>query len=180
MQITNVIFHSLGWQWPEFTVLMQLTQVSCHSLNWNPIWIHCSRTSQKLRVSQLPNQHGTTWAVTSTGQLGNCFWQCRYKLRFFPNRNELWTWNKKTILHLLKVILRVGMQYYTWHIRKTLLSALNSYLHFLITKMSPTFNCQKNLTFHEVGQMSKDENAKKKIRNIFLQVCFKWIWVLCI
>ncbi len=36
----------------------------------------CHKTGQKLHFSQLPNQHGTTWAVTSTAQWANYFWEC--------------------------------------------------------------------------------------------------------
>ena len=74
MHLTQVIFCSLGWISPESTVLMQLTQVIFHSLYWSAIWVYCS-TGQKLQLSQLPNQHGTTWAVTSTAQWANCFWE---------------------------------------------------------------------------------------------------------
>ena len=37
--------------------------------------IHCPRSSQKLQFSELPNQHGTTWAITSTAQWADCFWE---------------------------------------------------------------------------------------------------------
>ncbi len=47
-------------------------------MNWNASWALCPRTSQKLRLSQLPNQHGTTWAGTSTAQWADCFWECEY------------------------------------------------------------------------------------------------------
>ena len=47
------------------TVLLQLTQVIFCSLDWKASWVHCPRTSQKLQFSQVLNQHGTTWAVTS-------------------------------------------------------------------------------------------------------------------
>ncbi len=39
--------------------------------------VRTTRTSHKLQFSQLPNQHGTTWAVTSTAQWANNFWECR-------------------------------------------------------------------------------------------------------
>ncbi len=76
MQPIKVIFHSLGWISPESTVLMQLTQVLFSSLNWDASWVQSPRTSQKLWFSQLPNQHGTTWAVTSTAQWADCSWEC--------------------------------------------------------------------------------------------------------
>ncbi len=47
------------------------------TINWNASWFHWPRTSHKLQFRQLPNQHGTTWAVTSTAQWADCFWECR-------------------------------------------------------------------------------------------------------
>ena len=58
-------------------VQMKLTQVIFCSLSW----FHWPGTSHKLQFSQLPNQHGTTWAVTSTAQWADCFWECRGPLQ---------------------------------------------------------------------------------------------------
>ena len=49
-------------------------------MNRNASWVHCRRTTQKLQFSQLPNQHGTTWAVTSTAQWADCFWECMIEI----------------------------------------------------------------------------------------------------
>ena len=46
--------------------------------------------TQKLQFSQLLDQHGTTWAVTSTAQWVDCFWGCRYMYHNFTLTNELW------------------------------------------------------------------------------------------
>ncbi len=62
--------------WPQSTVLMELTQVASGPVNVKYTWDRCLKTSQKLHFSQLPNQHGTTWAVTSTAQWADCFWEC--------------------------------------------------------------------------------------------------------
>ncbi len=47
---------------------------------WNWVVLQCfiwrGWTSQKLHFSQLLNQHGTSWAVTSTVQWADCFWEC--------------------------------------------------------------------------------------------------------
>ena len=44
---------------------MELTQVASSPVNGKDTWGGYLNTSQKLRFNQLPNQHGTTWAVTS-------------------------------------------------------------------------------------------------------------------
>ncbi len=67
-QLTQVISHSLDWTLPESTVLMDPTQVASSPVNGKYTPGGCFKTGQKLRFSQLPNQHGTTWAVTSTAQ----------------------------------------------------------------------------------------------------------------
>ncbi len=55
---------------------MELTQVESSPVNGNYNRGGCLNTCQKLHFSQLPNQHGTTWTVTSTAQWGDCFWEC--------------------------------------------------------------------------------------------------------
>ena len=76
MKLTQVIFCSLSWIYcPESGALRQWTPVISNWIDWNASWFHWSRTSHKLQFSQLPNQHGTTWAVTSTAQWADCFWE---------------------------------------------------------------------------------------------------------
>ncbi len=76
MQLTRVIFCSLSWISPESAALWQWTSEISSWSNWKASWFHWPRTSRKLQFSQLPNQHGTTWAVTSTTQWADCFWEC--------------------------------------------------------------------------------------------------------
>ncbi len=76
MQLTQVIFRSLSWISLESAALRQWIPVIYNRINWNASWFHWPRTSHKLQFSQLPNQHGTTWAVTSTAQWADCFWEC--------------------------------------------------------------------------------------------------------
>ncbi len=61
---------------PESGAFRQWTPVISSWIKWNTSWFHWPRTSHKLQFSQLPNQHGTTWAVTSTAQWADCFWEC--------------------------------------------------------------------------------------------------------
>ncbi len=75
MQLTQLILCSLDWISSQSTVLMQLTQVTSSPVNGNLTWVSCFRAGQKL-----PNQHGTTWAVTSTVQWADCFWEWRLEL----------------------------------------------------------------------------------------------------
>ena len=68
--------------WPSsFSIysdgLRQWTPVISSWINWNASWFHRPRTSHKLQFRQLPNQHGASWAVTSTAQWADCFWECR-------------------------------------------------------------------------------------------------------
>ncbi len=62
---------------PEFTVFKKLTQVISCPVNGEYTRVSGLRTSQKLHLSQLLNQHGTTWAVTSTAQWADCFWESK-------------------------------------------------------------------------------------------------------
>ena len=55
-------------QWHHICRLSASIQVSA--------WAEFPRTSQKLCFSRLPNQHGTTWAVTMTVRWADCFWEC--------------------------------------------------------------------------------------------------------
>ncbi len=80
MQLTPVIFSSLGRVSLESTVLMLLTHVIFCSLDRSASWVYYLRPSQKSQLIQLPNQHGTIWAVTSTAQWAGCFWDCRWLL----------------------------------------------------------------------------------------------------
>ncbi len=73
----QVIFRSLRWISPESAALSQWNSVISSWINWNTSWFHWPKTSHKLQLSQLPNQHRTTWAVTSTAQWADCFWECR-------------------------------------------------------------------------------------------------------
>ena len=67
-QLTQGVSHSLDWTSPEPIVLMELTQVATSPANGKYTRDGCLKTGQKLRFSQLPNQHGTISAVTSTAQ----------------------------------------------------------------------------------------------------------------
>ncbi len=62
---------------------MELTRVASSPVNGKYTGGGCLNTGQKLRFSQLPNQHGTTWAVTSTAKWADCFWECRQPSGFY-------------------------------------------------------------------------------------------------
>ncbi len=77
MQLIQVIFRYLSWVQTQSTALRYWTSVISSLINWNTCtsWFHWPRTSHQMQFSQLPNQHGTTWAVTSTAQWADCFWE---------------------------------------------------------------------------------------------------------
>ncbi len=68
---------------PESGALRQWTPVISNWITWSASWFHWPRTSHKLQFSQLPNQHGTTWAVRSTAQWADCFWECNASWTLF-------------------------------------------------------------------------------------------------
>ncbi len=98
MKLTQVIFRSLSWLSPESADFKrQWTPVIS---NWINSWFHWPRTNYKLQFSQLPNQHGTTWAVTSTAQWADCFWECSSNLDSYPNKNAVLTCTVRTHFHI--------------------------------------------------------------------------------
>ncbi len=77
---------------PESAALRQWTPVISSWMDWNANWLHCPRTTQKFHFSQLPNRHGTTWAVMSTAQLADYFWECNgWKSGLSI---VIWDWNR--------------------------------------------------------------------------------------
>ncbi len=92
-KLTRMGSHSVDWTWPQCTVLMELTQVASSPVNGKYTWGRCLKTGQKLHFSQLPNQHGTTWAVTSTAQWADCFWECRVTSGIYWMIKSLLSWD---------------------------------------------------------------------------------------
>ncbi len=90
--------------------LRQWTPVISNWINWNASWFHWPRTSHKLQFRQLPNQHGTTWAVTSTAQWTDCFWECTTYILIF-------NWNS-TVAHNLCARKRYIIYAIKWHLKR--------------------------------------------------------------
>ena len=80
------------WSWlSSFTVHLTGCHLSllswCSWLSWFTVhWTGCHLDStvsilvKSLWLSQLLDKHGTTWAVTSTAQWADCFWECSVEL----------------------------------------------------------------------------------------------------
>ncbi len=63
-------------QYRVYVEQYRLIQTLCGGTGVTDITDVTDITSQKLQFSHLPNQHRTTWAVTSQAPWADCFWEC--------------------------------------------------------------------------------------------------------
>ncbi len=65
----------------------------CYLMHGAGVHNHTTQVFKKLQFSQLPNQHGTIWAVMSTARWSDCFWECKnvlcmHNLSWLPNSTK--------------------------------------------------------------------------------------------